>query len=386
MGDKFKEGVSVYVVETVFINGLAAFRRGETVRIERVEQNLEQPEYKYVVYSKSLRNYYFLRDEDLSKKPASAAALPGRFSLDIFSGNWLWVLAGGFSIAVIAALVFIGYFFIFNASSPEKTARKYYEAIVDQDNEAFLSVVDLSEENRSDPSLEDELDFFLEDENVAGHVSKKLTYEVNKQDGAATVTTASSDGTKSTLTMVKKGRKWLVSDSFGLQYIKAGMYHTVFWDTFSLLDDVITDRDNADIDIDNICEAALNGGSSDPGKTLTDMANQYIPVYQNVLNEFNNYRQQFSVVTPPICPWYNTATCRDCFLMTIDGYGASVSEMLNSLTYCLDLNNMDNYSKAEAHVAASDQKESSAVDYYNQAVGSLNGILDAREEQLKVTF
>ena len=53
------------VAHDIIIGGEKAFYHGEHVSIEALSPNPERPEYKYVVYSNSLKRRFQLRDEDL---------------------------------------------------------------------------------------------------------------------------------------------------------------------------------------------------------------------------------------------------------------------------------------------------------------------------------
>lgn len=56
----------------IIIDGTAAFSRGEQVKIEKIEPNLQRPEYKYVVFSQNLQKYFQLSDADLVMPPPPA--------------------------------------------------------------------------------------------------------------------------------------------------------------------------------------------------------------------------------------------------------------------------------------------------------------------------
>lgn len=53
------------VARDIIIDGTAAFSRGDHVKIEKIDPNLDRPEYKYVVFSQNLQKYFQLSDADL---------------------------------------------------------------------------------------------------------------------------------------------------------------------------------------------------------------------------------------------------------------------------------------------------------------------------------
>lgn len=84
----------------IIIDGTAAFSRGEQVKIEKIEPNLQRPEYKYVVFSQNLQKYFQLSDADLVLPPPPAtppSALPAMPPAGAKDGRNLGDAGRGFS-------------------------------------------------------------------------------------------------------------------------------------------------------------------------------------------------------------------------------------------------------------------------------------------------
>ena len=83
------ENTSCNVTHDIIIEGQVAFKAGETVVVEIVSPNLQRPEYKYVVTSKSLQRKFQLSDRDLSEvldqETPAQLRVPEREFLNIIS-------------------------------------------------------------------------------------------------------------------------------------------------------------------------------------------------------------------------------------------------------------------------------------------------------------
>lgn len=63
-------GQQYAVARDIVIDGTVAFNRGERVKIEKIDPNLQRPEFKYVVFSQNLQKHFQLSDADLVLPPA----------------------------------------------------------------------------------------------------------------------------------------------------------------------------------------------------------------------------------------------------------------------------------------------------------------------------
>jgi len=68
------QGQSCTITSDVVVGGRTAFRQGENVVVQNVDPNPGAPEYRYVVYSNALGQYFQLREQDLT--PMGAPAQP----------------------------------------------------------------------------------------------------------------------------------------------------------------------------------------------------------------------------------------------------------------------------------------------------------------------
>ena len=67
MSRTFSPGDLCSIKKSIRINGELAFRKGERVRIERINPNPERPEYMYVVYSEILQKLLELSERNLGQ-------------------------------------------------------------------------------------------------------------------------------------------------------------------------------------------------------------------------------------------------------------------------------------------------------------------------------
>ena len=123
-------GTSCVLTHDVVIQGQVAFRTGETVIVEEVAPNPQQPEFKYVVFSRSLQKRFQLSDRDVLERGmqpsptgrarttiapiSSAQGVKTRVS-EIFSGRRKWVIAGIGVIVIVAIVLAV----VFGAGSKE---------------------------------------------------------------------------------------------------------------------------------------------------------------------------------------------------------------------------------------------------------------------------
>jgi len=70
-------GSSAYISRDIVIENQYAFKEGEQVVIESITQNLQRPQYRYVVFSSILNKRFQLCETDLTvmQKPVQLAAL-----------------------------------------------------------------------------------------------------------------------------------------------------------------------------------------------------------------------------------------------------------------------------------------------------------------------
>ena len=65
MPKSIKDGDSCAVSRDVVVDGKIAFRKGDRVEVEQLNPNQQRPEYKYIVYSSSLKKRFQLSDAEL---------------------------------------------------------------------------------------------------------------------------------------------------------------------------------------------------------------------------------------------------------------------------------------------------------------------------------
>ncbi|MBU4174624.1 MAG: hypothetical protein KKB90_13215 [Actinobacteria bacterium] len=78
MVSRVREGSEYSISRTITIGGKTAFSPGERVLIHKIDLDVERPRYRYVVYSRKLRDYFQLQESDLVEvEPGSQDAKVG---------------------------------------------------------------------------------------------------------------------------------------------------------------------------------------------------------------------------------------------------------------------------------------------------------------------
>lgn len=88
----------------ILINGQLTFSEGEKVVVENVKEDLDRPEYRYVVYSQTLNQHFHLSDKDISvlkeafSAPASTESMTAKRGMAVITKVLL----------IVAAIIVVG--------------------------------------------------------------------------------------------------------------------------------------------------------------------------------------------------------------------------------------------------------------------------------------
>lgn len=226
----------------VIVGGELAFKAGETVVLEKIEPNAQRPEYQFVVFSNSMQKMFQLSGNDVGPSVASvsepwgaprAPYVPPRLSTKPAVEGSRWrrivgvphnrVLLITFIVVIAVIGVFVGVKVAKGGPGPEAIARTFFDEGVAHDVPAMIAMLD-PETYAKNPSqkLRLESNFGSRNYGLGYTTALKYTTTVNG-DTAKVVVTVNSNiirdnlsppntmVTFSTLEMVKKNGKWLIT-------------------------------------------------------------------------------------------------------------------------------------------------------------------------------
>lgn len=180
MVEPVEAGDTRVITRDIAVGGALAFRRGEAVTIENIDPNPRRPEFRYVVYSRSLQRRFQLSDADLAPAPQQGAfpgyGYPASPPAGIHAsrrggGKAKYMVIGAIALVAIAAVVLVLVFFVFKGSTsgPEAAVDGFIKSVFGGDAADSALFVD--------PDEPEVLKAFTEDPPPPGMTVSGLGYE-----------------------------------------------------------------------------------------------------------------------------------------------------------------------------------------------------------------
>lgn len=223
MGDSVRPGDYCLITRDVMVGDYAAFRKGETVRVDRVEPDPQMPDHKYVVYSTAMSRHFRISDNDLvvtkprqSPQAPTYASAPYGPARKTSGGGSGWKIALGIAAGVVVIAVVVVVLVLVlgggNGSGPASALETYIRAVETGDTQTAYDM--LTEDAREEMYIDSPYDLTG---GVAADIPGFKILDSGEQGNTGWVDYQLSSGYASVSTRaicVKEGNEWKIDSLY----------------------------------------------------------------------------------------------------------------------------------------------------------------------------